>query len=88
MWFFRCIRGQKVSDDSGKPGTADKERSAEPLLSRRDVRVSLGGRAIDEKCLLPQACQVIDGLVEVEITGIETDENHDLSLIDVASKAA
>ena len=34
-----------------------------------------------------QACQVVDRLVEVEVAGIEPDEDHDLSLIDVVPKA-
>lgn len=39
------------------------------------------------KGLFAQACQVVNRLVEVEIAGIEPDEDRDLTLIDVPPKA-
>ncbi len=56
-------------------------------MSCIDIGVGLSGRAIYEEGLFAQACQVVDRLVEVEIAGIEPDEDYDLSLIDVAPKA-
>ncbi|WP_264802930.1 hypothetical protein, partial [Acetobacter fabarum] len=65
---------------------ADEKRGAKPLLSRYNIRVGFGSRAIDEEGLGTQTCQVVDRLVKVKIASIEPDKNHYLSLINVTPK--